>query len=94
MRATTPPVPPWLLGTAKLPEINDYKWELYNLTDDYSQYNDLAAKNPDKLQGAAGVVPDGGGEIPGLAAGQLGPAPHCDAAAERDRRANGLHLFR
>src|ERR1700731_2827612 len=48
--ATTPPVPPWLLGTAKLPEINDYKWELYNLTDDYSQYNDLAAKNPDKLK--------------------------------------------
>jgi arylsulfatase A-like enzyme len=27
---TTPPVPPWILGTAKLPEINDYKWELYN----------------------------------------------------------------
>src|SRR5438309_6619631 len=47
---TTPPVPPWLLGTAKLPEINDYKWELYNIADDYSQYNDLAAKNPDKLK--------------------------------------------
>jgi arylsulfatase A-like enzyme len=46
---TTPPVPPWLLGTAKLPEINDYKWELYNTTDDYSQNNDLAASNPDKL---------------------------------------------
>jgi arylsulfatase A-like enzyme len=47
---TTPPVPPWMLGTAKLPTVNDYKWELYNLTDDYSQYNDLAAKNPDKLK--------------------------------------------
>ena len=46
---TTPPVPPWLLGTAKLPEINDYKWELYNIADDYSQNNDLAASNPDKL---------------------------------------------
>jgi arylsulfatase A-like enzyme len=46
---TTPPVPPWLLGTAKLPEINDYKWELYNIADDYSQYNDVADKNPDKL---------------------------------------------
>ena len=30
--------------------MNDYKWELYNLTEDYSQYNDLAAKNPDKLK--------------------------------------------
>jgi arylsulfatase A-like enzyme len=47
---TTPPVPPWLMGTDKLPEINDYKWELYNITEDYSQYNDLAAKNPDKLR--------------------------------------------
>ncbi len=50
--ATTPPAPPWLLGTAKLPEdvINGYKWELYNLTDDYSENNDLAAKMPDKLR--------------------------------------------
>ena len=49
--ATTPPAPPWLLGTGKLPDVvNDYKWELYNLADDYSQYNDLAAKMPDKLK--------------------------------------------
>src|SRR6266852_3310060 len=47
---TTPPAPPWLMGTAKLPEVNDYKWELYNIADDYSQNNDLAAKNPDKLR--------------------------------------------
>jgi arylsulfatase len=48
--ATTPPAAPWLLGTAKLPDINDYHWELYNLTEDFSEYNDLAAKNPDKLR--------------------------------------------
>jgi arylsulfatase A-like enzyme len=46
---TTPPEPPWLLGTLKLPEISDYKWELYNIADDYSQNNDLAVSNPDKL---------------------------------------------
>src|SRR5271168_3419758 len=46
---TTPPAAPWLLGTTKLPEVNDYKWELYNIADDYSQYNDIAAQNPDKL---------------------------------------------
>jgi len=46
---TTPPVPPWVLNS-KMPDINDYKWELYNLTEDYSQSNDLAAKNPDKLK--------------------------------------------
>jgi arylsulfatase A-like enzyme len=47
---TTPPAPPWLLGTAKLPDVNDYKWELYNIRDDFSQNNDLAASNPDKLK--------------------------------------------
>jgi arylsulfatase len=50
--ATTPPAPPWLLGTAKMPQdvINGYKWELYNIAEDYSQNNDLAAKMPDKLR--------------------------------------------
>jgi hypothetical protein len=49
--ATTPPAPPWLMGTTKLPEdvVNGYKWELYNLAEDYSESNDLAAKMPDKL---------------------------------------------
>jgi len=47
--STTPPVPPWMLG-ASMPSMNEYKWELYNIADDYSQYNDLAAKMPDKLK--------------------------------------------
>jgi len=47
---TTPPAAPWLMGTTKLPDVNQYKWELYNLTEDYSQYNDLSSKNPDKLK--------------------------------------------
>jgi arylsulfatase A-like enzyme len=49
---TTPPAPPWLMGLVKLPEdvINDYKWELYNIAEDYSENNDLAAKMPDKLR--------------------------------------------
>jgi arylsulfatase A-like enzyme len=47
---TTPPQPPWLLGAKPLPPVDQYKWELYNIKDDYSQYNDLAAKNPDKLK--------------------------------------------
>ncbi len=42
-------MPPWELN-AKFPDIGDYKWELYNLTEDYSQANDLAAKMPDKLK--------------------------------------------
>src|SRR4029078_7452826 len=51
MAATPPPQPPWLLGTAKMPEVlNGYKWELYNIAEDYSQNNDLAAKYPEKLK--------------------------------------------
>jgi len=49
--ATTPPQPPWLMGLAKMPNVvNGYKWELYNIADDYSESNDLAAKMPDKLR--------------------------------------------
>jgi arylsulfatase A-like enzyme len=49
--ATTPPAPPWLMGTIKMPEVvNGYQWELYNITEDYSENNNLAAKNPDKLR--------------------------------------------
>jgi arylsulfatase A-like enzyme len=47
--ATTPPVPPWVLN-APYPPVADYKWELYNIADDYSESNDLAAKMPDKLK--------------------------------------------
>ena len=48
---TTPPAGPWLMGMGKLPDVvNGYKWELYNIAEDYSQYNDLARKMPDKLR--------------------------------------------
>jgi len=51
MAATPPPQPPWLMGTAKMPEVlNGYKWELYNIDEDFSQNSDLAAKFPDKLK--------------------------------------------
>jgi arylsulfatase A-like enzyme len=48
--STTPPAAPWLLATGKLPDVESYNWELYNIADDYSQYNDLASKMPDKLK--------------------------------------------
>ena len=49
--ATTPPEAPWLMGMGKLPDVvNGYKWELYNIAEDYSENNDLAAKMPDKLR--------------------------------------------
>jgi arylsulfatase len=51
LAATTPPSPPWDLGFGKFPDVvNGYTWELYNLAEDYSENNDLAAKMPDKLR--------------------------------------------
>jgi arylsulfatase len=48
---TEVPFAPWspVLGV-KLPDVMNYKWELYNLNEDYTQNNDLAAKYPDKLK--------------------------------------------
>jgi arylsulfatase len=46
---TTPPVAPWVLN-APMPNVNDYKWELYHLDEDYSQAKDLATQMPDKLK--------------------------------------------
>jgi arylsulfatase A-like enzyme len=49
--ATTPFAPPWDLATGKLPDVTTgYQWELYNITEDYSENNNLAAKFPDKLK--------------------------------------------
>jgi arylsulfatase A-like enzyme len=46
---TTPPHGPWILN-APLPTPENYKWELYNLNEDFTQSNDLAAKMPAKLK--------------------------------------------
>ncbi len=41
---------PWMLGPQRKEDFENDQWELYNLTDDYSQAHDLAAKYPDKLK--------------------------------------------
>ncbi|HEY6830619.1 MAG TPA: arylsulfatase [Gemmatimonadaceae bacterium] len=49
--ATTPPAPPWSMGLSEMPEVVDgYKWELYHIAKDYSENDDLASTNPDKLR--------------------------------------------
>jgi len=49
--ATTPVTLPWELSTKTPPDvITGYNWELYNVQEDPTQFNDLAAKMPDKLK--------------------------------------------
>jgi arylsulfatase len=40
---------PWILGT-KLPALSENVWELYHVEQDFSQANNLAAKNPEKVK--------------------------------------------
>ena len=48
---TTPATLPWELSSAPPPDvITGYKWELYNVMEDPTQFNDLAAKMPEKLK--------------------------------------------
>jgi arylsulfatase len=47
--ATTPPRLPWVMSLSALP-VEDYKWELYNVDQDFSEANDLAAKEPKRLR--------------------------------------------
>jgi arylsulfatase len=40
---------PWITGIGSSTTFDNDTWELYDLTSDYSQFENLAAKNPDKV---------------------------------------------
>ena len=91
---TTPFAPPWDLATRSCPDVvNGYKWELYNIAEDFTQNNDLAAKNPAKLK-----------EMQDLFERRQRSTTCCrstnrvrsaaDAAAKRSRREDLVHLHR
>jgi len=51
LAATTPATLPWELSSAAPPDvITGYKWELYNVKDDPTEFNDLAGTMPDKVK--------------------------------------------
>jgi len=51
MACTTPVTLPWKLSGAPPPDvITGYKWELYNVDEDPTQFDDLAAKMPEKVK--------------------------------------------
>ncbi|HKD39151.1 MAG TPA: arylsulfatase [Myxococcaceae bacterium] len=49
MASTTPLRVPWVTSGYE-PNPDDFKWELYNINQDFSQANNLADKNPTKLK--------------------------------------------
>jgi arylsulfatase len=49
--STTPLRPPWsLTGATTSDPAGAFKWELYDIANDWTQYNDLAKSHPDKLR--------------------------------------------
>jgi arylsulfatase len=52
MASTYPAVFPWegVKGSPPVDVLNGFKWELYNLKEDPTQTNDLAAQEPDRLR--------------------------------------------
>ena len=48
MASTTPLRLPWMTTAEVSPD--DFKWELYNVNEDFSQAHNLADKNPEKLK--------------------------------------------
>ena len=80
---------PWqAFGAANPDPLNNQVFQLYDLHKDFSQTDDIAAKNPDKVNGDARDVHRGSEEVPGLPAGRLGGGPHRRAAPEHHRRAH------
>lgn len=45
--------PPWEVQAGLGLDPSKYPWELYNLADDWTQYEDIAAKHPDKVKAMA-----------------------------------------
>ncbi len=70
-----------------------FPWELYDLRNDWTQTEDLAAKKyPAKLKETAGAILEGGEEVPGLAARHLGGRANDHAAAQPHGRPQCVHL--
>jgi len=47
---TTPTTPPWVSQAAAVDPIDGYEWELYNVAEDFSEANNLAKSEPDRLR--------------------------------------------
>ena len=93
MASTTPATLPWELSTKPPPDlITGYKWELYNVNEDPTQANDLAASMPEKVKQMQSHLRCRGEEVQRAAARQLDAlalehaAPESDGGTRRSSR--------
>jgi arylsulfatase len=90
---TTPPVSPWELKAPTIP-FTEYKWELYNLKEDYSQFNDLSAKLPDKLKEMRALFAREAAKYGVFPLDNQAFARASRASTEHGRGQDGIHLHR
>ncbi len=96
MLSAVPVRPPWdLLGKATITDpASAYKFELYDVRHDWTQYTDVAATNPAKVREMTDSDVCRVRKISSAAVGCLGGNAHGDAAPVDVWRPQGLHLFR
>ena len=95
--ATTPGVAPWdsaAEAEGALPSVLDYKWELYNVSQDFSEANNLAAKEPAKLKELQDLFWKEAGEVQRPADREQPHRPlRREHPAQPDPRARRVHLL-
>ncbi len=78
-----------------MPDImTGYKWELYNIAEDYSENNDLAASNPAKLAEMQKLFLNEAAKYNVFPLDNSGFVRLLTDAPERHHRADGVHLYR
>ena len=93
MASTVPYREPWN-GTAPTPKdvVNGIKWELFDLTKDWTQNNDVSAANPEKLKELQDLFWVEAAKYQVLAARCLGADPLHPAASQHRGRPRRVHL--
>ena len=99
MASTTPPVLPWAAFEGlpqKAPKdiLNGYTWELYKLDDDPTQADDIAAKNPAKLEEMKKVFMAEAAKYNVLPLDNRSLSRFLEPKPSAERRPQGVHLHR
>ncbi len=84
--------PPWDIVGAVSQDPAGFPYELYDLTKDWTQYDNVAAKYPEKLKELENLFWTEANKVPGAAAGRLGRNPVRDAAPQPHRGPQRVHL--
>ena len=85
--------PPWeAFGAANPDPVNNVTWELYDLTKDWTQSDDVAAKYPEKVKEMKELFLKEATQVPGAPAGRLGGGPHRGPAPQHHRRPHRVRL--